>query len=109
MQCKKEFPHLVEMHHKYAQDGLVCTSVSVDEKEMLDKDLTFLRDQKAEFASFLIDEEAEVWSKKLEVSAPPAVVVFGRDGRRLKSFTSEDAFTYADVEKFVVPLLKEKK
>jgi hypothetical protein len=109
VQCKTEFPHLVEMHHKYAQDGLVCRSVAVDDKDAVEKDLKFLRDQKAEFASYLIDEEAEVWQKKLDVSAPPAVVVFGRDGKRVKTFTSEEPFTYAEVEKLVVPLLKDKK
>jgi hypothetical protein len=96
------------MHHKYAEDGLVCTSVAVDDKDDLDKDLTFLRDQKAEFGSYLIDEPAEIWQKKLDVPAPPAVIVFGRDGKRVKTFTTEDPFTYEDVERLVVPLLKQK-
>jgi hypothetical protein len=98
------------MHHKYARDGLVCTSVAVDDKDDLDKDLKFLRDQKAEFASYLIDEPAEVWQKKLDVAAPPAVIVFGRDGKRVKTFTSEEGpVTYGDVEKLVAPLLKNSK
>src|ERR1051325_927484 len=28
--CKQAFPHLVEMHHKYGKEGLVCVSVTVD-------------------------------------------------------------------------------
>jgi len=96
------------MHHKYAKDGLVCMSVSVDDKDDRDKALAFLTKQKAEFANCLIDEEAEVWSKRLEVPAPPAVIVFGPNGARVKTFTSETPFTYADVEKVVEPLLHEK-
>ena len=94
------------MHNKYAKDGLVCMSVSVDEKDQRDDALKFLKGQKAEFPNYWIDEEAEVWSKKLDVPAPPAVIVFGRDGQRAKTFTTEEAFTYEDVEKVVGPLLK---
>ena len=97
------------MHNRYAKDGLVCMSVTVDEKDDRDKALKFLQAQKAEFANYWIDEEAEVWSKKLDVSAPPAVIVFGRDGNRAKTFTTEEPFSYEDVEKLVAPLLKEKK
>jgi hypothetical protein len=94
------------MHDKYAKDGLVCLSVSVDDKDDRDKSLAFLKAQKATFANYLIDEPAEVWQPKLDASAPPTVLVFGRDGQRVKKFTTEDPFTYADVEAVVAPLLK---
>jgi hypothetical protein len=94
------------MHHKYAKDGLVCMSVSVDDKDDKAKALAFLTKQKATFANYLIDEEAEVWQKRLDVPAPPGVSVFDRSGKRVKTFTSEDPFTYEDVEKLVAPLLK---
>ena len=93
------------MHHKYAKDGLVCMSVSVDEKDERDKALAFLKSQKAEFANYWIDEDAEVWQTRLEVPAPPGVIVFGRDGKRVKTFTTEEPFSYEDVEKLVKPLL----
>src|SRR5436309_10997392 len=98
------------MQNMYAKDGLVCMSVSVDDPDDRDKALEFLKKQKAEFANYLIDEPAEVWQKRLDVPAPPAVIVFGRDGKRVKTFTSEadGQFTYGDVEKVVGPLLKEK-
>lgn len=99
------------MHDKYAQDGLVCLSVSVDENEpeARGRALAFLKQQRAAFANYLLDEPGEVWQVRLDVAAPPAVLVFGRDGRRVKKFSAEDSFTYADVEKFVAPLLKEPK
>jgi hypothetical protein len=37
------------------------------------------------------------------------VLVFDRSGKKVKAFTSEDPFTYADVEQFIEPLLKAKK
>jgi thiol-disulfide isomerase/thioredoxin len=107
--CKREFHHLVELHDKHAKDGLDCLSLTVDDKDDADKALTFLKKQKAVFGNYLIDETADVWSKKLDVSGPPAVLVFDRSGKKIKTFTSEDPFDYADVEKVILPLLKDNK
>jgi hypothetical protein len=96
------------MHHKYAKDGLVCVSVTVDDKDDRDKCLAFLKLQQATFPNYLLDEPAEVWQPKLDASAPPTVFVYGRDGKQVKKFTTEEPFTYADVEKVVAPLLKVK-
>jgi thiol-disulfide isomerase/thioredoxin len=105
--CKKEFPHFVEMHQKYAKDGLVCISLSVDDAEDKDRTIKFLKAQKATMANYLIDEPAETWQTKLNVTVPPNVIVIGKDGKRVKRFSSDvdGAFTYADVEKVVKPLL----
>src|SRR5438270_110417 len=54
--CKKEFPRLVMLHEQYAKDGLVCMSLSVDEKEDSAAALAFLKGKQAGFANFLIDE-----------------------------------------------------
>lgn len=94
------------MHNKYAKDGLVCISVSVDEAENGPKALAFLNKQQATFTNFLVDEPTEVWQKRLDVGYPPSVIVYDRDGKRVKRFTAEDSFTYEDVEKVVVPLLE---
>jgi hypothetical protein len=96
------------MRDKYEKDGLVCISVSVDEQENGQKALAFLDKQRSTFPNYLIDEPTEVWQKKLDVSSPPGVIVIDRDGKRVKRFTSEELFTYEDVEKVVAPLLKEK-
>jgi hypothetical protein len=94
------------MHRKYIKDDLVCISVSVDEVDNGPKALAFLIKQGADFSNYLIDEPAEVWQKTLDVGFPPNVLVFDRDGKRVKKFTADEPFTYEDVEKVVAPLLK---
>jgi len=96
------------MHRKHAKDGLVCITVSVDETDNGPKALAFLNKQGAQFPNFIIDEPTEVWQKALDVGFPPNVIVYGRDGKRVKKFTSDESFTYEDVEKVVEPLLKQK-
>jgi thiol-disulfide isomerase/thioredoxin len=103
--CKKEFPHFVELHQKHAKDGLVCISLTVDDADDKDRALKFLQAQKATMTNFLIDEPADVWQKKLDATVPPNAIVIGRDGQRVKRFTSEEPFTYEDVEKLIKPLL----
>jgi thiol-disulfide isomerase/thioredoxin len=106
--CKKEFPHFVELHQKYAKDGLVCISLSVDDADDKERTLKFLRAQKATMANYLVNESADVWQKKLDATVPPNAIVIGRDGKRVKRFTTEEPFSYADVEKLVKPLLEKK-
>ena len=106
--CKREFHHLVELHQKHAKDGLDCISLTVDDKDDAEKALAFLKKQNAVFGNYLIDETTGDWSANLDVGGPPAVLVYDRSGKRVKTFTSEDPFTYADVEKFIEPLLKNK-
>jgi thiol-disulfide isomerase/thioredoxin len=105
--CKQEFPHLVELHQRYAKAGVVCVSVSLDEVKHHDRALAFLQSQKAAFPNYLLDEGEAVWDK-LDLKSIPAVFVFGRDGKLARKFTNDDPdnqYTYADVEKFVKQLL----
>ncbi len=97
------------MHRKYGKDGLACLSVSVDEVKDQGKTLDFLKKQGAGFPNYLLDEETEFWQNKWDMNAPPAVFVFDRDNRRAAKFDSGDPdkdFSYADVEKLVLELLK---
>lgn len=103
--CKKEFPHFVELHQKYAAAGLACISVSVDDADDRDRTIKFLKSQNATMTNFLIDESADVWQTRLDATVPPNVIVLDRSGRRVKRFSGEEPFTYQDVEKVVKPLL----
>jgi thioredoxin-like negative regulator of GroEL len=106
--CKKNFPHLVEMSRKYAGQGLVVISVSVDPnpqtKETQETALAFLRARQATFTNLLLDEPEAFWAERLGVQSLPCVFVFNRDGKWRK-FTGEDAKP-EDVDKLVAEWLK---
>lgn len=109
--CKENFPHLVEMHKKYAQKGLAVISLSLDDPtdaKALAAAREFLQEKKAVFANIVLDEDYGDGFDKLGISAIPAVFVFGPDGKELKRFTMDDPnnqFTYEQVEKHIVSLL----
>jgi thiol-disulfide isomerase/thioredoxin len=107
--CKEEFPHLVELHKRYAGDGLACVSVSLDDADKKATPLAFLQKKGAAFANYLLDEPTTEWQKLFDINGPPAVFVYDRDGKLAQRFDHNDVdktFTYADVEKLVQKLLK---
>ena len=107
--CMKEFPHLVEMHKKHAGAGVVCMSLSLDEREDRQRALDFLKKQDARFANYWFegktdDELHNAWI----FSGIPVVRVYDRNGELAKQFTNADPsnqFTYKDVEQLVATLL----
>ena len=99
----------MQLHQKYAKDGLVAMSVSVDTPEDRGKALDFLQKQKATFANYWLDEKGKFWQEKLDITGPPAVFVFDRQGKRAGKFDTNDSdktYTYDDIEKLVQQLLK---
>ena|SRR5436309_12857570 len=97
------------MHRKYAKQGLVAVSVSVDDledKETQAEVLKFLRQQKATFANFLLNETPEDWQKKLKIEAVPAMFVFNRAGQIEQKYA--EAPKHAEIEKLVEQLLRQK-
>lgn len=109
--CKENFPHLVEMHRKYAGKGLQVVSLSLDDvsdPKALAAARKFLAEKQAAFLNVLLDEEFGVGFEKLDINAIPAVFVYGPDGALVKKYTMDDPnhqFTYAQVEKDVIALL----
>jgi thiol-disulfide isomerase/thioredoxin len=109
--CKENFPHVVEMHKKYADKGLAVYSLSLDHPDVpadLAEARKFLKEQKATLTNLLLDEEEGPAFEKLNVNAIPAVFIFGPDGAELKRFTMDDTknqFTYEEVEKYVADYL----
>ncbi len=102
--CKENFPHLVEINTKYGPKGLQVISLSLDDVSNT-KDCEavkdFLNKKKATFLNVLLDEEFGVGYDKLNISAIPAVFLFGPDGKEVKRFTMDDPnnqFTYEQVE-----------
>jgi thiol-disulfide isomerase/thioredoxin len=114
MPCKKAFPHLIEMHKKYAAHGLVVISVSVDDandKEKVAAAHTFLRQIDSPFRNLLLRDPPDSWMKKLEFSLLPCCYVFDRHGKwtRFGGVESAKSVSHDDLEKLVVRLLGEKR
>jgi thiol-disulfide isomerase/thioredoxin len=104
--CKREFPHLVEIHREYAGQ-VVAISVSVDDEEEAEKALKFLQQQKATFENFLLVEPSEAYQKRFDFVAVPLVLIYGNDGSIVKRFKSDDEeFTYKDVKAALKGLLR---
>jgi hypothetical protein len=92
------------MQRKYAKDGVVALSVSLDnpeDKEVRERILKFLRAKDAEFTNLYLDESSELWSERLKIDLPPTVFVFDREGRIAGKFELEKA----NYEKYVEPLV----
>jgi thiol-disulfide isomerase/thioredoxin len=112
--CMKNFPHLVEMHHKYADKGLVAISLSMDEADVPKKVYAatkFLEEKKAVFTNLILDEKLDDGFEKLKTGTIPAVFLYTPDGKELKRFTLDDVdkqFTYEEVEEFVKDYLEGK-
>jgi len=97
------------MHRKYAKQGLIAISVSVDDvgdKEAIAEVTKFLRQQKATFANFLLNETPEDWQKKLKIDAVPAIFVFNRAGQIEQKYL--EVPKHEEIEKLVEQLLKQK-
>ena len=98
---------LFQEQHDRGKDGLAAVSVSLDDAsdaETEKKVLRILQKQRADFTNVILKEEMEAWQKKLGIEGPPAVFVFGRDGK-YKKFTMGEH--YDKIEKHVAELLKE--
>ena len=106
--CKREFPHLVELHNKYKNDGFVAVSVALDDPadaEARARIVKFLEKQKAGgLTNLQLDEPAELWQQKLGIKGPPCVYVFNREGRIAGKW--DDNVDYAEIAKTVTELMK---
>ena len=99
------------MHKKFASKGLAVISLSLDDPQdqaALKSAESFLKEKKATFSNFYVDEDFGVGYEKLDINAIPAAFLYGPDGKLIKRFTLDDPdnqFTYDDVEKAVETLL----
>ena len=109
--CKENFPHLVAMSGKYQDKGIAFASASVDDTakpKQVAEAKQFLETKKATFTNFLLDESMDDAFEKFDISAIPAVFMFGPDGKIVRRFTLDDPnhqFTYEEVETAVQEFL----
>jgi len=86
--CVEKFPHLVELHKKYGDKGLVCMSASLDDADDKEMALKFLKEKGAAFPNFLLTASGKEEEKKLEdryglEGGIPHWVVFSRSGEKV--------------------------
>ena len=106
-------PHLVQMHKKHADKGLVVITVSVDppnDKAMVKSATAFLQKLDSPFRNLLLDEPDELWSKKLDFSTPPCYYVFDRRGKwvRFRSTDYKDSIPFDEMDKVILQMLNDK-
>jgi thiol-disulfide isomerase/thioredoxin len=112
--CKENFPHVLEMHKKFAGKGLQVISLSLDDPDdesAVKEARKFLESKKSKIINILLDESSGGGFEKLNINAIPAVFVYGPDGKEIKRFTMDDTknqFTYDQVEKAISELLDAK-
>ncbi len=109
--CKENFPHLVDMREKYAGKGIAFASLCLDDatkSKKVAEATEFLVSKKADFSNYLLEESQDDAFEKLDITAIPAVFMFGPDGKEIRRFTLEDVnnqFTYDQVETAVQEFL----
>lgn len=100
------------MHKKYGSQGMVAVTVSLDgliEPNAPELALKILREKKMPFTNLLLDEDDELWQKKLGEAGYPIVFVFNREGKYRKFSANDlDDDGYAKVEKLVAEWVKTK-
>jgi hypothetical protein len=79
----------------------VCVSVSVDEADRHAAALKFLKSRGATFPNYRLDDSPAGWQEHFDIYGPPAVLVYGRDGKLAGRFDHNDVnktFNYKDME-----------
>jgi len=99
--CRKSFPWLNEMQHKYGEKGLVVIGVNVDrERKAADG---FLKKYAADFR-IVYDPEGKL-AEKYDLQGMPSTFVYGRDGKQAFTHVGFRESEAADVERTLKELL----
>lgn len=112
--CIREFPNLVKLAEKYP-DKVACISFDIDHDgskenppESYREDvLKFLKERNAHIRNIIASDVNEDFLNAIKLGGPPAVFVYGRDGKLVRRFDNsvpkQSEFTY---EKDVIPLVE---
>jgi len=105
--CKDRFPHLAELHHKHAKDGLVIVTVSADGSAARARVLDFLTSVQACFINIVIDEPSDFLEQKLRVASFPSYYVFDRQGKWFQFTSDQGDINYDSVDRLLLKMLQE--
>ncbi|WP_335924575.1 TlpA disulfide reductase family protein [Shewanella indica] len=79
--CRKSFPWMQQMHHKYRETDLAIIAVNLDTDSQLGRE--FLQQLDADF-DVLYDPEGRL-ARRLDLQGMPSSFLFDRDGKLLGS------------------------
>lgn len=107
--CREEFPLFVDLDRSRRGDGLAVVTVSMDEPEDVSKAQAFLKEQGADFPSYIRGfDDFEAFVNAIDpawTGALPATFIFDRTGKL--RFRQIGEVTKAQLTGAVQPLLKE--
>lgn len=109
--CIERFPHMVEMHHEYEDQGVRFISLNLDEQgdtESIDWANAFLAETAAMFANYHLDENMTQAFERLDLLGLPTVRIYDADGNEAFKLTGDNPykqFTEKDVENAILELL----
>jgi len=99
--CRRSFPWLNEMQHKYADDGLVVIAVNLD-NQASDAE-AFLQHYPADFSVYY-DHKRQL-ARQYGVEAMPSSFLVGRDGTVVERHLGFQSGKTEDYEAAIVALL----
>jgi hypothetical protein len=105
--------HLVQMHKKHGDKGLVVITVSLDpvkDKDLVKQANDFLRKLDPPFQNLLLDESSEFVEKKFGFVFPPSYFIFDRRGKWVNFRVSDEGVEVnkAEMDKVILQLLDDK-
>jgi hypothetical protein len=105
---RKHLPDVIALQKKFAKDGLVCMTLSMDLGESRKETLKSLQKVNCDLANYLPaeNESVEAWEAVFGCCGIPTVVIYGRNGKQAASFMMTDApIDLASIEKALVKQL----
>jgi hypothetical protein len=108
---RKHLPDVIALQKKFAIDGLVCMTLSMDMGESRKETLKYLRNVNCNLVNYLPaeTESVEAWDAIFGCCGIPSVVIYGRNGKQAASFMMTDApIDLASIEKALVKQLDAK-
>ena len=109
--CIERFPHMVEMHHKYKDQGVRFLSLNLDEyddEESIIWANDFLARIKAVFPNYHMNENMLTAFERLDLLGIPVVRIYAADGSELHRLSGDNPnkqFSEKDVENAILGLL----
>jgi thiol-disulfide isomerase/thioredoxin len=112
--CRENFPHVVELSHKFGPQGLVVISVACDDEKETSEILKFLREQKATFQNLraaLGSSPQSFEDFDIDGGALPHYKLYDRQGKLRKTFSvdpdADEQFKLDEIDAAVEELLNE--